>query len=419
MYVYSDSVYLTRSVGSQWQKDSDTEVHLENKSMFDIFANYSKIYLILSHTIIEGLKYVDMDVFKEQYSSSNLTLSELLVLNGSNTLEYVVSIPDTAIKYARYGDAFRAKYKIDTTIIGVSLPDNYPEEDKKDLVLQRPLYNTDMATIHSHCLVSVNGYFHMTDTDGTKAYVYEGGNTLHKSKLNSLGILSFLDIGELTKIQLDPDRILAESEEGVLKDKIIFSVEEDLTNKSYILVLGGYLIFPSFNTFWQSGENTFSLDLNKLPYVERIFESDLYLDLSHLELEDHMIGEHVYSIPELWSDETIKKYMTMSQSFLVLVDIPNLYTEKVFLKNSNTPGFFTAYQDPVLPLFINYGKVAEYWKTFEDGYWAVTVNDSYLRNYIITQQNIQNLIGINDHLDPTKPFTYSRGYLLNIYGYNT
>lgn len=419
MYVYSDSVYLTRSVGSQWQKDSVTEVHLETKSIFDIFANYSKIYLILTNNMVAGITYVDMDIFKEQYSSSSLTLSELLVLNGDNTLEYVDSIPDTTIKYAKYGDAFRAKYKIDTTIIGVSLPDNYPEEDKKDLVLQRPLYNTDMTTIHSHCLVSVNGYFHMTDTDGTKAYVYEGGNTLHKSKLNALGILSFLDIGQLTKIQLDPTRILAEADDGFLKDKIIFSVEQDLTNKSYMLVLGGYLIFPSFNTFWQSGENTFSLDLNKLPYVERIFESDLYLDLSHLELSDQILGDHVYSAPELWSDETIKKYMTMSQSYLVLVDIPNLYTEKIFLKNSNTPGFFTAYQDPTLPLFINYGKIAEYWKTFEDGYWAVNVNDSYLRNYIITQQNIQNSIGINDHLDPTKPFTYSRGYLLNIYGYNT
>lgn len=419
MYVYSDSVYLTRSVGSQWQKDSVTELHLESKSIFDIFASFTKVYLILSHSIVNNITYVDMDIFREQYSSSNLTLAELLTLNGDNSLPYVDTIPDTIIKYAKYGDAFRAKYQIDTTVIGVSVPDNYPEEEKKDLVLQRPLYKTDMTTIHTHCLVSVNGYFHMTDTDGEKAYVYEGGNTLHKSNLNNLGILSFLDIAPLTKIKLDPTRILAESDTGNLKDKIIFSVDVDLTNKTYMLVLGGYLIFPSFNTFWQSGVNTFNLDLNKLPYVERLFESSLYLDLTYLGLTHHLIGENVYSIPELWSDDVIRKYMTMSQSFLVLVDIPNLYTEKIFLKNSNTPGHFTAYQDPVLPLFLNYGKVAEYWKTYEDGYWSVNVSDSYLRNYIITQQNIQNLIGVNNHLDPTKPFWYSRGYLLSIFGYNT
>lgn len=419
MYIYSDSIYLIRSVGAQWRKDSETNIDLNEKSIFDIFSSYSKIYLILTHSIVSGTFYVDMDIFKEQYSSSNLTLDELLTLNGNNTLEYVETIPDTAIKYARFGDGFRAKYKIDTTIIGVASPDNYPEKDKVDIVLTRPNYKTSMDTIHTHCLVSVNGYIHMTDTDGEKAYVYEGGRTKNKSKQSTLGILSFLDIGQLTKIQLDPARILAETDESSLKDKIIFSVDQDLDNKSYILVLGGYMIFPSENTFWRSGVRTFSLDLNKLPYVERLYESSLYLDLSHLELTEQIIGEHVYSMPELWSDDVIKKYMTMSQSFLVIVDTPNLYTDKIFLKKSNTPGKFTAYQDPNLPLILNYGKIAEYWKEYEDGYWSVSVVDNYLRNYIITQQNVQDLIGVNDHLDPTKPFEFSRGYLLNIYGYQT
>lgn len=419
MYIYSDSIYLIRSVGAQWRKDSETDVDLENKSIFDIFSNYSKVYLILTHSIIEGTFYVDMDIFREEYSASNLTLNELLTLNGNNTLEYVSSIPDTAIKYCKFSDAFRAKYKIDTTIIGVASPDNYPVKDKVDLVLTRPGYKTDMGSIHTHCLVSVNGYIHMTDTDGEKAYVYEGGRTKNKSKQSTLGILSFLDIGELTKIQLDPDRILSDTDEGLLKDKIVFSVDEELDNKSYILVLGGYMIFPSENTFWRSGVRTFSLDLNKLPYIERIFESSLYLDLSHLELTEQVIGDNVYSLPELWSDEVIKRYMTMSQSFLVLVDIPNLYTDKVFLKKCNTPGKFTMYQDPILPLILNYGKIAEYWKEYEDGYWSVSVVDNYLRNYIITQQDTQQMIGGNNHLDPMKPFEYSRGYLLNIYGYIT
>ena len=419
MYIYSDSVYLIRSVGAQWKKDSETDIGLETKSIFDIFSNYSKVYLILTHSIVEGTFYVDMDIFREQYSSSNLTLNELLTLNGNNTLEYVSGIPDTTIKYARFGDAFRAKYKIDTTIIGVASPDNYPEKDKVDLVLSRPNYKTDMSILHSHCLVSVNGYIHMTDTDGEKAYVYQGGKTKNKSKQSTLGILSFLDIAPITKIQLDPTRILPEVEGGELKDKLVFSVDPDLDNKCYILVLGGYMIFPTETVFWRSGVRTFTLDLNKLPYVERIYESSLYLDLSSLELTEQITGENVYSMPELWSDDVIKRYMTMSQSFLVVVDIPNLYTDKIFLKNNNVPGKFTAYQDPNLPLILNYGKIAEYWKEYEDGYWSVSVVDNYLRNYIITQQNVQDLIGVNNHLDPTKPFYFSRGYLLNIYGYNT
>lgn len=418
MYVYSDSVFLIRSVGAQWQKDSETTVDLKTKSIYDIFNTYVKVYLILTHTSLVGTYYVDLDTLKVEFSSSPMTLEELLVFLDNRTLEYVDTIPTTAIKYAKYGDAIRAKYKINTTIIGMELPDNYPETEKVDLVISRPSIPTDLSLLHSHCLISINGYYHSTDTDGEKSYVYEGGKTMRKSKVNHLGILSFLDVGQLTKISLDPTRILPMDIGDTLKDKIVFSVDADLTNKSYFLVLGGYLIFPSENTFWQNGVNTFALDLNKLPYVERLYESSLYMDLSALELSEQIIGDNVYSMPELLSDDVIKKYMTLSQSFLVIVDIPYLNTESIYLRKSNMPGMFTAYQDPVYPLVVTYGKVAEYWKTFEDGYWSVTVADSFLRNYIISEQPTTDLIGVNDHLNPNKPFFHSRGFLLSIYGHN-
>jgi len=110
--------------------------------------------------------------------------------------------------------------------------------------------------------------------------------------------------------------------------------------------------------------------------------------------------------------------MTLSQSFLVLVDTPNLVTNKIELRHSQLPGMFTAYQDPVYPLLVNYGKVGEYWKTHEDGYWSVTVQDSFLRNYILSQQPIYHLPNITNNLLPSKPFWHSRGYLLEIAAYD-
>ena len=60
MYIYSDSIYLIRSVGAQWRKDSETNIDLNEKSIFDIFSSYSKIYLILTHSIVSGTFYVDI-----------------------------------------------------------------------------------------------------------------------------------------------------------------------------------------------------------------------------------------------------------------------------------------------------------------------------------------------------------------------
>lgn len=420
MYIYNDSNYLIRSIGAQWKKDSETELHLENISMYDIFTNYVKVYLILSHTDIEGTFFVDLDQLRLEFSNSGMTLNELLVFLDNRTLEYVDSIPSTSIKYARYGDAVRAKYKINTTIIGSQLPDNYPQKDKKDLVIERPVINghlTDVTLLHTHCLISVNGYYHITDTDGIKTYVPEGGSTLHKSNNNQLGILSFLDVGAIKKVPIDINSIFGQTEESPLSEKVMFSVDEDLDNKSYILVLGGYLIFPIDTVFWRNGVSSFALDLNKIPYVERLYESSLYIKLDDLELTEQITGDNVYSYPELWSDDVIKKYMTLSQSYLVVVDIPYLFTEKMFIKKTNLPGMFISYQDPIQPLVVSYGKVAEYWKTYEDGQWSVTVNDSFLRNYIISTQTDDHLIGVNNNMLPTRPFDHSRGYLLNIYGH--
>jgi hypothetical protein len=110
----------------------------------------------------------------------------------------------------------------------------------------------------------------------------------------------------------------------------------------------------------------------------------------------------------------------MSQSFLVIVDKEYLLTKKVAIKHSNMPGMFTAYQDPTYPLFVGHGKLAEYWKTYEgeSQRWSVTVADSYYQNFIISQQNTNNLNLVNNNQVPERSFYNSRGLMLEISGYN-
>lgn len=412
MYNFVGSVCLSRSIGSQWH-----DVDLSNILVFDIYATYSKVFLVLYNDVLVSDVYVDLDTLKAEFSSYNDTLANLLVFLANRTLPTVSSLPSTTIKVAKYSDAIRSNYKVNITKIGVVTPDNYPDSEKHDLEITRPNYATDLQLIHDHCLVSVNGYYHMTDADGVKAYVYKGGDTMRKSRSNHLGILSFLDMGVLTKIPIAPANITGQTLDSPLKDKIYFSVDENLDNKSYILVLGGYLVFPSENIFWRNGDNSFALDLNNLPYLERIYESRLYMDMSGLELTEQIINPDVINAPEAWSDRVIKNYLTLSQSYLVLVDTPNLLTNKINLRHSSLPGMFTAYQEPVYPLVVSHGKVAEYWKVLEDGHWAVNVQDSFLRNYVLSQQPGSILENINSNLEPNRPFFHSRGYLLEIQGY--
>lgn len=413
MYQIINSLCLSRSTGAQWE-----ELDLSSTVVKNIFEIYYQVYLTIYNTVLDVNIYVDMNTLRSEFSNYDNTLSVLLIELENRTLDTVESIPSTNVKYVKYSDAIRANYKIELTVAGQVLPDNYPISDMKDIEIKRPNYDTDMSLLHDYCLITVNGFVHNTDTDGTRAYVYDAVKTLNKSRSNHIGILSFLDVGSLDKIKINKDNILPLDETSSLKDKIYFSVEEDLNNKSYILILGGYMIFPDENIFWRSGEHTFALNLNLLPYVERIYESNYYIDLSDLELTTNPINDTMINTDELWSDEVIKKYMTLTQSFLVLVDTDKLINRKISLRSCNLPGLFTSYIDPTYPLFVNYGKIAEYWKVLEDGHWSVSVQDSFLKNYILSEQPIQQLENITSNLLPNKPFRHSRGFLLEIAGYN-
>lgn len=410
MYQFVKAVCLARTIGAQWK-----EVDLSNIIVHDIYTTYQKIFLVLHHTVTDEDMIVNFDEYRPVYSSYNNTLNELLIEIGNTTLNETSSLPNTEVKFAKYSDAIRSEYKLQTSIVGQVVPPNYPEEDKKDLIITRPKYTTDISLLHDYCLLSVNGFVHLTDTDGSVTYILQGAQTMRKSNHNQAGILSFYDIGKLNKVKIDPSKIIPQNTDDVLKNKLTFEVTAPLDNKSYIFILGGYMILPEEGTFWRSGEQLFTLDLQQLPYVERIFDSRHFLDLSSLGIQD---WDNV-NVNQIWSDEVIKKYFDLSQSFLVIIDTPNLVWNKYPIRKNNLPGMFTTYQDPVYPLIVAYGKMVEYWKVFEDNHWSVTVQDSFYRNYVINAQVNQELTTMNDHLQPNQPTYFSRGYLLELAGYRT
>jgi hypothetical protein len=412
MYNFVKALCLSRSIGSQWK-----EMDIQDILVYDLFNIYTGIYLELSNIFLPGTVYVDMNTLRTEFSSYQGTLNEWLFELGTRALPTVPNLPNSQVKYVRYSDAIRSGYKIGITKIGSNLPDNYPAMGMEDLKVWRPRYTTDIKLLHSHCLLSVNGYYHRTDADENSAYVYQGATTLRKSKDNHLGILSFLDIGKVTKVPIKFDEIYAQDATSSLRLRTYVKLDQDLTGKSVFLVLGGYLVFPDENIFWQSSDNMFALNFSGIPMLERYFESHNYLDLSGLGLPQNTNNPAMVNVDDFFSDEIIKRYLTLSQSFFVVVDAPNLFTNKISLRHCNIPGMFTAYQDPTYPLIVNYGKVAEYWKVKENNRWSVNVTDSFFRNFVLTTNPIHQLVNVTDQKIPSKPFYFSHGHLLEIGSY--
>lgn len=409
MYTYEKSLVISKDLGSKWE-----DVNISNFKLIDIFLIYRKIYVELNNLYLEKPVTVDLDTIKKDYVNSELTLNEFLIHIGNRSL--ITSIVNPVIKtnYAVFTDAFRAGYKIEPQNIYLSSSASIPLSDKTSLRIHRPNPATDMKVFFDHCLVSINGFFHRTDSDEEYAYALNANESLFKSKQNQIGFLSFLKIGKIEQVPITVDMISKQDSNGSMKNKTFIKLNRDITNKTVMLVLGGYLVFVDNKSLLQINDDTFAINFGEIPMLERYFESLAYLNLSHLGLPESSDNKSLINVAEFFSDKVLTKYLTLSQTFFVVLDSPSIFTNKIYLRPSNLPGMFTAYKEPNYPFFVNNGRIAEYWKTFEDGHWTVNVQDSYLKNSVFSSKPETELVNVSNSNIPLRTYYNSRGFLLEI-----
>lgn len=408
-YSYVRAVVLPKRFSSKW-----TELDISNMKVSDIYSNYKGVFLTL--TIDGRTAHVDFLQLKNTFALYNNTLAVLLSALSSVALIESPALPNASPDYVKYSDMFRLGYSVSLTKIGITDTSQMLPEDLPDVKVARRGYSTDLSLLHTHCLLSVNGFYHSTDTDGTNAYIVDANKTLPKKINASFGILNFLDIGKVNKYRFTEASIFPETN-GLLKDSIGFVSPVDVQNKTVFLVLGGYLVLPQDNVFWQSGDREFRLNISLLPHLERIVESRDFIDLSSLNLTPLETNPKAVNVAEVYSDAVLRKYFALSQSFLVVIDRNNLFWDKVTIRQMMMPGHFISYDEPVYPLFVGHGRTTEYWKVKEDGLWSVTAVDTWLRKYIFLGQSKDTLTNVTDQLDPNRPFYYSQGAMLEIGAY--
>lgn len=235
--------------------------------------------------------------------------------------------------------------------------------------------------IHTHALVSVNGYIHNTGSSAEYSWIAGGAETVRRSGKSEISITSFLDVGSLQKIQIDKSMLTAPAGAQGYRNLVRISVPTSLEGKSFFLVLGGYIVTPGEGSFWKDAGDHLYFNVRSIPYIERILESSKVLDLSSLGVPQGGVTSAGISTDEIWSDEAIAEYMTLPQSFLVIVDADNLFFNTRLARCYRTPGVYSDAKEPTLPLLVGSGKIAEYWKIYEDGMWAMVISDCFARRY--------------------------------------
>jgi hypothetical protein len=196
--------------------------------------------------------------------------------------------------------------------------------------------------------------------------------------------------------------------------QVNITLPQDLSGKTVLLVMGGYLHTVGDEMIQRIAENTFRVDFLKLPLLERYYESKQYLDLSELNLSSTPLNEHQIINAELLTTRVLDAYLTLSQSFAVILDCEEVYTQKKFIKRTGFPDMYIAYDEPVYPLVTNLGRHPEYWSTHEDEQYSVTIYDSVIDNKLFNTTQTELLKSVDASRRSTRPGNISPAYFLEI-----
>lgn len=386
------------------------DVELADKTFISIFATYSKVYLNLTNPFVDGTVSLDLAEIRNKVGTLDVTLGAWLVTNANNTLPTTPGVKKIDTKMVKYADAVHAGYTAtpihDTAAIDYDLPDS----EKRAMLLTKP--NLDYDLFFKNCLVSVNGFFHLMDATVNGAKVYEANRSRQLSLKAQIGLYSFREVGEIKAIPIKPSMIYKQAD-CPLYLKTYIDIGQDIGNKTVCLVLGGYLHVMD-SSYYRVGERQFCIDYANFPLLKRIYESKDYVDLSSLNLQSIPRNPQMIAVEDLQDDDVIKAYTTLSQSFFVLVDTDDLYVELLKLADTGLPGMYVSGVKPQFPLRTGFGRMSEYWYTYEDTQWSITCQDVGIPDYNFTTIDMYKERNVDDTRYSFIPDTFSPGFFMKI-----
>lgn len=291
----------------------------------------------------------------------------------------------------------------------------YFKEDFPDVQIQRRNANLDIDKLQASFLWTVNGYVHAAVTDTDHLYIAEATKSMLRSRANKIGMLNFSALTPtLKKIAIRPEQITLDTNTPAY-EKVFITFDEPVV--SPILVMAGYLVFEHPEFFYRISDQTFALRLNRLSYMEKLYELTRYRDIfQDLGVEVSASNPTHVNADEVRSEATIRKFLSLGNSFLIDTGNPQgLVVDPLYLEHSNIPGAFRTHKPPSLPMFVGYGKLTEYHKQEINGQrYSVTSQDHIYNNYLFSAKNPYFNQTYTDHRVPGATYKLSNAFFLDI-----
>ncbi|AEH03572.1 virion structural protein [Pseudomonas phage PhiPA3] len=339
------------------------EANLANELVTTLSAKYGDVYLYIEYPgtggAVQKALHWDNVINWLNEVDTTVTVQQWLTSLGNRTLPFDATLPNEDVRLVKYAQAWHCGYNVQPVATNGHVDQQISKFEKQDLLLTHPKHAPQK--IRDYSMVTVNGMFHLTDWTDAGVRVIDGNTTLRRSNDNQIGIYSFETIGKLTYIPVTDEMITSQGETAPLWDGAYLTMPAgvDLTNKTVLLVTGGYLNVLS-NVYTRVAERTWRISFGKMMFLDRYIESARCMDLSSLGLTINANDPTEFVVNELKNDAVIRAYLTLSQTFFVIVDSPTFFHGYEPVEYLNLPGRFIDETYNRLPMVGAYGRMLDY-----------------------------------------------------------
>ncbi len=309
-------------------------------------------------------------------------------------------------------------YQLNICTIGKEQYDKlsyYQKANFPDVEIIRVGVPLDAKRMYEQCLFTVNGYLYPPTRIDNRLFIANATKSMLKSRQNLVGVLSFVEANKTLNYTFGNQCELSTEAPYTFYQKLFIK----FPNPVYCPIFSflGYLFFENELNFTRVADDTFCLQLEKTPLVERLYELSHYRDIfDELEIPTSPNDPMLFDKNSLMDNAIITNMINSFNTFMVdLGENSTITLKKDYLQRSTVPGNFRTQIEPTSPLIIGYGKIGEYIvRENVDGIYTIYTSDAKYDNYLYSYLAREDIRVINAHRDTRRTYTLTEAFFLDI-----
>jgi hypothetical protein len=378
----------------------------------NLYKKYSSIRLEMTNKYSKEKGVVLLDEYFPNMDRSK-TIEEWLESIGEARLNYTNLKVNLGRKGLIYQEVLSNHFKVIPVAKGKLSDDDLSRKfNYDDLFITKE--GVDPIDLQKHVLFTVNGFLHQTDANSKGLWVTDGYKTIRRRKKHCIGAISFENLGSVKQIDIKEDMLSKLNEKVGYYSECVIDIGEDVSNKTVMLVLGGYLHVLDFDVFTLISNSAIKVKFKNIPLLERVHASADDLDMADVFFHK-TYGDRNVILRDIYSDDFIVDYFKHSTSFIVLLDNPEIFKEITYPQQRNIPNNYLTDTKPILPMMTRLGKFEEYVAIRDvDKYVLETADCQYYVRFYNSYRIEDKNTYLNDAGIPTNRLRIPQAYFFNL-----